>query len=369
VRIEIDITAVACFSALGQCWDDLAAVASPSFFQSWTWIGCLAEERYADPFLVRASADGRLVGMALFNRHRGRLCLAEAGRAELDSPYIEHNAPLLASDAPKAALRAVLRSAWQVKRCQRLLLHGVPPEIVAAAGGVAFRSQERLAPFVDLDAIRAGGGRWLQTLSANARYQLRRSAKHYAAHGEITLARPGDLEHALGWFEAMVALHDETWRRRGQAGAFATPFAQRFHRTLIARAIARNELDLLRISAGDFCLGYLYNFRSGRRVYAYQSGFNHAAAGPHGKPGLTCHALAIERALAAGDQAYDFLAGADRYKLSLSNAAAKLLWVEAVRPWSPRGLLGQLRRAIDRTGLLRGYSRSATRQSASALSA
>ncbi len=153
--------------------------------------------------------------------------------------------------------------------------------------------------------MRAAGGDYLATLSANARYQLRRSARLYAARsGPLAIAAAAGEAEALAWLDALAALHGETWRRRGKPGAFAAPFALRFHRALVARALARGELELLHVAAGGETLGYLYNFRLRGRVYAYQSGFAPADGTAHAKPGLTCHHLAIERALAAGDRAY-----------------------------------------------------------------
>jgi CelD/BcsL family acetyltransferase involved in cellulose biosynthesis len=161
--------------------------------------------------------------------------------------------------------------------------------------------------------------------------------------GPLRFERAGTLEEAHAWLDALAELHGRSWRRRGQPGAFAAAFSRRFHHALIERALPRGELDLLRLSAGEVVLGYLYNFRLGGRIYAYQSGLNHDCAGRHGKPGLSCHAMAVEQALAAGDATYDFLAGAARYKLSLANASVPLFWVEAVPRWSVLGLLAWAR--------------------------
>jgi CelD/BcsL family acetyltransferase involved in cellulose biosynthesis len=346
--VEIDIAPVQDPEALGLAWRELEA-RSPgrSVFQSWTWVGCLAGERYPDPVLVRARGpEGRTLGLALFNRRRGRLCLAESGDPAMDAPFVEHNAPLVAADAPPSLAGEMLRAAWGAPGARRLVLSGVPPGLAAAAGGAPLRRQARRAPFVDLAAVRAAGGDWMATLSANTRYQIRRSLRRYAARGPVAVGRAETEGEALAWLDALVALHTETWHRRGQPGGFATPWLMRFHRALVARALARSELELLRVAAGGEAVGYLYNFRLEGRVSAYQSGLDHAGAGPHGKPGLTCHALAIERALAAGDLAYDFLAGADRYKLSLANAEADLDWVEAVPAWSPLGVAARLRWAL-----------------------
>jgi CelD/BcsL family acetyltransferase involved in cellulose biosynthesis len=347
VAIEVDVAPATNLAALGQAWRGLEAQAgAPSFFQSWSWVGCLAEERFPDPVLLRATArDGRLLGLALANRRRGRLVLGASGDPALDTPYVEHNAPLLAADAGPEVAAAMLRAAWRAGGVRRLVLPGVPAGLAELAGAVAWRRQRVPAPYVDLAAVRAAGGGHLGTLSANARYQLRRSSRSL---GTVELARAGDAAEATAWLDELVALHARDWQRRGRPGAFATPFMLRFHRALIARAMPRGEIDLLHGAAGGRTIGYLYNFRWRGRVLAYQSGIDRDAGAPHGKPGLTLHQLAIERALASGEAEYDFLAGDARYKTSLANACRELDWVELVRAHSLPGLLLRIRRALVR---------------------
>src|SRR5205823_439645 len=111
-------------------------------------------------------------------------------------------------------------------------------------------------------------------------------------------------------------LHQAYWKSRGEKGAFAQLNFVRFQGLLIGRGFARDEIDLLKVTAGDRVIGYLYNFFYRGRAYAYQSGFDYALGGQHAKPGLTCHALAIAHYLARGASAYDFLAGDSQYKRS-----------------------------------------------------
>jgi CelD/BcsL family acetyltransferase involved in cellulose biosynthesis len=344
VAVQVRFAPVHSFAELEGEWRALEAeLPALSFFQCWSWVGCLAEERYPDPVLLRAEAGGRLRGLALFNRRGGRLHLAESGDAALDAPFIEHNAPL----AHAEAVAPLLRAAWDAG-ARRLVLNGVPPALPPLAGGVALRWQQRLAPRLDLHAVRASGGDWLAGRSGNARYQIRRSARAYAAGGPLALHRAADTAEALDWLEALIRLHEATWQARGKPGAFATPFLRRFHPALIRRAMPHGELDMLRIEAGGKDVGYLYNFRIRAHVHAYQSGLDHAAAGVHEKPGLTCHAMAIDLALARGDAVYDFLAGADRYKRSLSDTELPLVWAEMVPRWSLPGLAARLRNALRR---------------------
>ncbi|PWS39211.1 cellulose biosynthesis protein CelD [Falsiroseomonas bella] len=345
------------FCALGRDWRALEATIPASVFQSWTWVGCLAEERFPDPVVLRAERQGRLVGLALFNRRRGLLHLGESGDPERDRPFVEHNGPLAADPEVAAAL---LRAAWSVPGTRGLVLGGVPPALVQAARGVAVRRQDRPSPLLDLAALRAAGGDLATRLSANTRQQIRRSDRFYAAGGTLELTRAGAAEEVAAWFPDFVALHEATWRRRGQAGAFATPFLERFHRSLMARAMADGVLDLLRLTGPGGIVGLLYNLHHRGITYAYQSALADPAGHAAAKPGLSCHARAIALALRRGDQAYDFLAGSQRYKLSFADRSPVLAWAELARPWSPRGILGRVRAALPRPSAPRATDPAST---------
>jgi CelD/BcsL family acetyltransferase involved in cellulose biosynthesis len=325
--------------ALAGEWRALEDRADGSFFQSWTWVGCLAAARFPGAVLLRAERDGATLGLALCNRRGGALWLGESGDPAWDAIYVEHNGPLLARDANTllpACLRALLGASW---RGRRLRLPGVEAAQVAAAhaAGAVRLLRKSPAPFVDFCAL--GEGDFLAGLSANTRYQIRRSDRAYAAAGPIAVRRAATLAEAEGFLIELAALHQATWTAREQPGAFANARFLRFHRALIARALPRGEIDLLRVAAGETVIGYLYNFRHRGRVVSYQSGFDYAAAGPHQKPGLTCHHAAIEFSRRDGATAYDFLAGGDRYKTSFANATTELFWLDVTPRASLRGLL------------------------------
>jgi CelD/BcsL family acetyltransferase involved in cellulose biosynthesis len=326
------------FDALGAEWVGLEARADPSFFQTWTWVGCLAPERYPAPVLLRAERDGMLVGLALFNRRRGILHLAESGDPALDRPFIEHNGPL-ATDAEAAA--ALLLAAWKVSGIRGLALGGVPPSVLAMAGQTVVRRLDRQAPALDLGPLRAAGTDILALVSANARQQIRRAMRHYGGEDALAVSAAGPAE--LGpWLEEAITLNEATWRRRGQPGAFATEYLRRFHRSLMEHALARGELDLLRVASAGRIVGMLYNFRFRGVVYAYQSALRDDGGHPHAKPGLVCHTLAIRRAVEFSDTTYDFLAGDQRYKRSFARDERTLCWAELAPTWSVRGLLSRL---------------------------
>ena len=348
-------------AAIGARWQALEAAAAGSFFQSWAWVGCLAGERYTDPVLLEARDGDRVLALGLFNRRAGllghRLWLGETGRAADDSLFVEHNGLLLAPDAPAGLLGACLRAARAGRvaggrnfSARGLVLGGVDGAhraAAATAGAVRMRDPDRAAPYVDFTVLPAGRP-WLDGLSANTRQQLRRSARHYAAAGDLTVRRAGTTAEALDFLDRLAVLHQAAWTGRGRPGAFAEPRFGRFHRALIARAFPTGGVDLLCVQAGARPIGYLYNFRHRGRVLAYQSGFDYAGAAAQQKPGLTCHHLAIERYRREGMVAYDFLAGADHYKQRLANATTTLHWIEILPPWSPRAMTGRLAAMLAR---------------------
>jgi CelD/BcsL family acetyltransferase involved in cellulose biosynthesis len=339
--IATRVSSVEDFVELGARWRDLEQRADVSFFQSWTWVGCLADERFSDPVLVEAIDGGRTVALALFNRVRRRigpavLYLGESGTAELDCPYVEQNGVLAEAGRTAELTECCLRA---VASRYDLVLSGLGDPVVTAVRRSArlmriTRSQD--SPFVDLAALRAAGGDYLVGRSANTRQQIRRSDRFY---GPITVESAASVSAGHAMLEEMAVLHQATWTARGRPGSFARPFFRRFHRALIEAAIPRGEVELLKISSNQTVVGILYNFVHLGRMSAYQSGFAYRTEEPQAKPGLTCHYRGIQYALDQGLDVYDFLAGDDRYKRSLADLSHRQSWVQAGPVWSPRLLL------------------------------
>jgi hypothetical protein len=192
----VRVTGVEDFAALGVRWRDLEQRANGSFFQSWTWVGCLARERFPDPVLVEATRDGRTVALALFNRVRrwigpSVLHLGENGSAALDCPYVEQNGVLAEAGDHDELTRMCLRA---VSSQYDLSLSGVDESVVAAmrqTAGQVVVVRSQASPFVDLAALRATGTDYLSGRSANTRQQIRRSDRFYEKDGLFHAGRTG----------------------------------------------------------------------------------------------------------------------------------------------------------------------------------
>jgi len=320
---------------LEQTWCELLDRSDASAFLSWPWIGALLDLAGHNQFrLATIAGPNGIAGLALLGGNDRSFHLNENADRLSDGVMIEYNGVLAErgheKEAASALLAALARPGAPLWR--ELILPGVPTdwERMGAVGGFAARALRPLqpAPFADLDALDAGDP--LTSLSRNSREQVRRSMRHFEEMGPLSLDRARDLAQALDWFGALEAFHTRSWRARGKPGAFQLAGFGQFHRALIARGTAEGAVDLLRLSAGDAAIGYLYNLRRGGTAYAYQSGFAEGSD-PRWRPGLVAHAMAMIRYQREGMSRYKFLAGEARYKRSLSNGCDQLAWLEMRR--------------------------------------
>jgi len=326
-------------AALEHEWRTLETLARPSFFTSWHWIGTLlaALPRTQLPSLLRGVAGGRTVALALLgagvSRRRNGLVrsralyLNETGDPHFDALTIEHNGILAVAEREAPVFDAAL--AWFAgvrEEADELHLSGSlrrPPE--GAVEGRGLGRVETVMPSysVDLNQLSASGG-LDPVLSANARQQLRRAFRQFERAGRLELSEATTTSEALDFFAGLKMLHCASWERRSRAHAFTHAFFEPFHRLLIERSFVAGGVQLLRASVGHRVIGYLYNFRLGTRIYAYQSGF--ADADRRERPGIVTHALAIQHAFQSGAGVYDLMAGRNRLKESLATRCEPMLW-------------------------------------------
>jgi CelD/BcsL family acetyltransferase involved in cellulose biosynthesis len=346
LRFEIEQTPD--LAALGVKWRDLQARADHAFFLDWGWIGVwLAEAGQPASILIgRAGGQVVLLGALMASARRDVLRVAvhglhlhDTGQDALDVITIEYNGFLVdrawQGRAETAAVRFLLQGqAIAGRRRDELHIKGVAGGIDPAGfgEGLATTVVSRQPSWqVDLGALRADGRGYLAALSGNTRYQIRRSMRLYAERGPLQADRARDAAEGLEYLDALKALHQRYWHRRGETGAFGFPFFERFQRRLITECLPRGSVELLRVRAGTHEVGYLYNFVNAGRVLSYQSGFNYEAD-PRLKPGLVSHALCIERHAQEGAAFYDFLAGEARYKASLGAPGPEMVYWRIERP-------------------------------------
>ena len=333
-------------SELEREWRSLEAAGHSSFFTSWHWIGTVltAVPPASRPKLLRGTVHGETVALALLGAgyHRRRrglvrsrcLYLNETGDPRFDALTIEHNGILTAAEWEPLVWDELIGWFASLRgEADELHLDGLQRRLPAAAlakWGLGCHETSLPSYSVDLCRLKDSGGELYPVLSANARQQLRRALRYFERFGALRLVEATTVAEALTFFSAMKALHCASWERRGKPHSFTGEFFEPFHRLLIERSFAEGGTQLLKACAGDRVLGYLYNFRLGNRVYAYQSGFDDADR--RERPGIATHFLAIRHAFRSGARVYDFMAGRNRLKESFATRCEPMLWQTIQQP-------------------------------------
>jgi CelD/BcsL family acetyltransferase involved in cellulose biosynthesis len=335
---------------LARSWRDLEARSDASFFLSWAWIATWLAmlPPSVQPRLLQATRGGRLVGMGLLVPGWTRRCrwlpvrcwlLHESGLPALDTLTIEYNDFLLDRDGAAGTRLAMVKAVSQALGRRLKLEAGVPAFQQLAEDlppDLVFQGYSRPCHWVDLEIVRQAKGGFLGVLSGNRRSQIRQGLKAYEQLGVLTLQPAADLPTARHYLDRLFALHAQTWAARGEASEFTgAPLARAFHERLLDDAFSQGALQLLRVSAGDAEVAYLYNFVHRGRVIAYQAGMRYGLLPRHDQPGYVAHALAIDHNAAQGLACYDFLAGQGAYKEWLSTDRCWLHWCEVEpRTWA-----------------------------------
>lgn len=319
---------------LATAWRQLEARADLSFFNSWSWIGSWVGSLDSTwrPQLIQARLSGRVVGLGIVVEGRSRLLkfvpvrawwLHSTGAPAIDAIAVEYNDFLVERDGEAKIRDGMLRHLLlrhpghllEVPFADQRLLAGMP----AVGSQVLLRTVKRKSCLVSLALARSAPGGYLAALSSNTRSHIRRSLKEYGKLGPLRIEAGKTLQEGIEYLGRLRELHARAWELKGVRTSFSNDsFARQFHERLLETAFERGEVQLLRVLVGERELGYLYNFVHRGNVSFYQSGLAYGLLDKHDRPGLVCHALAIEYNAAQGHEWYDFLAGEQRYKESLA---------------------------------------------------
>ena len=339
------------------------------FFLSWDWIGGWIETARICPAILVGRCDRRVVLLATLMPATRRsaagiaihgLHLNATGAPALDIITVEYNGFLVEQGLEglyEAAAIRFLTSGIVVAGHRRDELHmktaAAPIDSAIIESGVGFsEAQAKPSYRIDLDAVRATGKPYLDTLSANTRQQIRRSMRLYEQRGALIATRAKTADQALIWLDELGVLHQVYWVARGEAGGFANPYFVEFLRHMLRTGLAKGTVELFRVSAGDQAIGYVYNFVYRGQVYAYLTGILYEDDGKL-KPGLVNHVLAIEAHLTEGAAIYDFMAGDNRYKSNLGKAGPDMFYFIVQRRTLALRLENALRKAKHRVAAWR----------------
>ncbi|WP_449287114.1 GNAT family N-acetyltransferase [Marinobacter sp. PE14] len=342
-------------------WLDLENRASPTVFLSWQWLGHWLHVYQPRAWVLRVEEGSRLVGLGLVVQTEERrhgvmksqcLRLHQTGHKLLDQIWIEYNGFLAEHGKERSVANACLEYLCSSMTDWDEFVIGAidadEADSFARVTGLHKHLRWEAPCFgVDLNELRRTGAHYLDNLSRNTRYQIKRSHRLYRKQGEVNLVRPDSVEEALAMFDRIGPRHLERWGAGPDQSGFANPDFVRFHRELIRFQWPDGGVDLVAVMAGDKEVASFYNLVYNQVVYFYLGGMV-VEADNRLKPGLLGHSLCIEDYRHHGFHYYDFMGGNERYKANLGQLHRHLVQISLQRPRFKLKLEDVARRARNR---------------------
>ncbi len=312
-------------------WVALEEVANNYFFLSWAWISTWIETYNPELKILRAYNNGELVAIAALVLAKERryyflnsqtFHVHQTGDPEKDQVWIEYNGLLVKHGHKDLVTSASIKYLIDFTNHQwDELVVGAITEHEASLlenAGNLMRHDLWDAPCygVQLKKLRKSKTDYLSTLSRNTRYQINRSIRKYTKLGPLEVLTADTKSKALDYFKEIGPLHIKRWGSDPGESGYANRYFTLFHENLINEYWGKGVIELIRIRVNGNTIANFYNFIYRNRVYFYLSGLV-AESDATLKPGLTGHALCIQKYIDEGLDFYDFMGGGERYKASL----------------------------------------------------
>ncbi|MBW8191612.1 GNAT family N-acetyltransferase [Neiella marina] len=312
---------------LAPIWQQLESKAETHFFLSWAWIESWLRISPLPLLVVEAKSQDQTVGIGLFSQRVTKkfglipirqLWLNRCGDGRHDQIWIEYNDCLLRRGEAPLTRQAIYQYIFQHENlCDELYIGLTIDSALPIFCDSNLNCRTLIESFGFTKNIeQCSQDTLLSDFSSNTRKQIKRSVKLLGEKGKVEI-RPAQGEHQKElWFEQIKSLHLQKWRDSQWGSGFDNALFHDFHQKLIRSKGSGVELLALVIDKEPTC--FLYNLLDENSVYFYLS-----AIPPERdnriKLGLVAHTLAMARYAQQGFKCYDFLAGENRYKQSLSD--------------------------------------------------
>jgi CelD/BcsL family acetyltransferase involved in cellulose biosynthesis len=156
---------------------------------------------------------------------------------------------------------------------------------------------------------------------------------------------PPDLERIPGLLDEGFAVEASGWKGEDGTAIESQPETSRFYRQAAGWAASRGLLHLAFLRLDDRPLAFEYSLRDERGHYRLKVGFDHSFSAF--APGKLLLRAVIEDAFAHGLETFEFLGGAEPYKLEWSSGLRDLVVAEVFGP-TARGRAAHLEVTLAR---------------------
>ncbi len=248
---------------------------------TWSWIGTWVNTQLDDlnPFLLVTKSDEKIVGLTILIVNRTDItrflrikCLHvhTTGDENRDAICIEYNNVLSEAGFERSVAQSVISFLAENKNLPEALSgwQSISIDMIAGTGLETFTDRNLLpwhtaetASFgLDLTEIRRSGKNYIDRLSKNTRYQVRRSLRLYEARGNLQVLVAQSPDEALAYYQEGGEYHKLRWSNDNQKSIFSEAQFNTFHQRLIQTCFARKEVELIKITVAGEPIGFLYNF-------------------------------------------------------------------------------------------------------------
>lgn len=321
-------------SDIKQIWEDISQNKSEpcSFFLSWRWIGNWLNTLPELPKVFVFYSDTHetapvgicLAGVNQFNglgAQQSQLHLNQSGQRQYDQAWIEYN-DIFSLDK----FSGECRFAWVDYCFNELKFNSIN---ISTSLCSADAWQQNTQVIIDEEQSQGFGKRLtedfadyavlLRSFSKNRRAQIKRAKRFIESEFGVITIEQHDFETAVDCLPHVARLHQQRWGGSEYGSGFSNPTFVQFHTQLLMTPADDSQAHILVFTAGEHCLGYLYNFVMDNKVYFYLSGIHYLSDDNKCKVGLVMHSLAMQFYAQQGCNDYDFLGGESDYKRSLSD--------------------------------------------------
>ncbi|MEM1189217.1 MAG: GNAT family N-acetyltransferase [Pseudomonadota bacterium] len=285
-----------------------------------TWLDCHEPKGV----LAEVRDEGQTALIGIFAVRKGLAFLNQSGYPDRDQIWIEYNGLVGREELQAPALIDATLALFRERHAAEVHLSMLPRDLGEALLGALPKAriyQQVTGWERDLAELRRQGMSVLDALSANTRYQIRRSIRGYEQrYGPLRVSGASTLAEAMDIWRAAGAWHTNRWPDSG----FANPSFLTFHETLLKRGFDHGAVRLFRVTSGATTIAALYFLLDGGNARFYLQGVKPEPDGKL-KPGLTAHCLLMQKLLDEGWDSYDFMGGDSQYKRQLADRRREFL--------------------------------------------
>ncbi len=312
------------FTEAEKDWNRLHSLSrEPFVFNSSLWHRVWWENfGFGEPLIASVRSDGEVKLVASMNISDG---IAHYIGGEDLTDYHDF---IYAADSPSSYpyIRAAIEALFSLEGVRRINLRSLQEDSPTCDNLIRISDELRLiyrmeyedvAPRLILPNSWEG---YLAMLSKKNRHELRRKLRRLEGSGDIHLTELFDHSEISAGMDEFFALHRmSSYEKKG----FMTDAREAFFRLMTASLAHREQVRLLFLELDGERVAVSLSFVVGDIKYLYNSGYNPAYGSL--AVGLLNHVYNIKRSIEEGFTVFDFMRGAERYKIDLGAYQKRLI--------------------------------------------